>query len=382
MRSAGESWEVELDGKRVVFGAGALARLGELAGDLGCRHALVVTDPGVRDSGHAGRAEQELSEAGLAVAVFDGVASNPTTAHVAAGVRAARAAGEIDLLVGFGGGSAMDCAKGINFILTNGGKMEDYRGSGKATRPLLPSIGVPTTAGTGSESQSYALISRSADHTKMACGDRKARFRTVILDPELTVTQSRSTTAVTGIDALSHAVESYVTRTRNPVSQLFAREAWVRLEGSFETVLERPDDLGARGEMLLGSHLAGLAIELSMLGAAHACANPLTAEHRVPHGIAVALMLPHVMRFNAREVGPLYDELRASGSPAGGGRPLFERVEALRRAAGLPEHLREFDVGRDGLTELAEQAAREWTAGHNPRPVTARDLLELYEAAF
>src|SRR6478736_9150269 len=194
---------------RVVFGPGSMNRLGELARDLGDTRVLLVTDPGLEAAGHPQRATQSLKDAGLDVFLFDNVEENPTSRHVEAGVEFARAL-QIDLIVSVGGGSAMDCAKGINFLLTNGGSMVDYKGFGKARRPMLPSIGVPTTPGTGSEAQSYALIADEKTHLKMACGDRKAAFRAAILDPEVTVSQPAAVTAVTGIDALTHAVESYV----------------------------------------------------------------------------------------------------------------------------------------------------------------------------
>src|SRR3712207_159182 len=194
---------------RVMYGAGALLRLGELARELGDTRVLLVTDPGLKAAGHPRRAEQSLRDAGLEVFVFDRVEENPTSRHVEEGAIFAKPLG-VDLIVSVGGGSAMDCAKGINFLLTNGGQMADYKGFGKAKKRMLPSIGVPTTAGTGSEAQSYALIADEKTHLKMACGDRKAAFRVAILDPELTVSQPAKVTALTGIDALSHAVESYV----------------------------------------------------------------------------------------------------------------------------------------------------------------------------
>src|SRR5262245_18961912 len=210
---------------RVVCGAGTLARLGELARELGGSRVLLVTDPGLEAVGHPQRALASLEEAGLEPFLFDAVEENPTTRHVEAG-RAFAAGRGVDLLVAVGGGSSMDCAKGINFLLTNGGTMADYKGFGKATEPMLPSIAVPTTAGTGSEAQSYALIADEKTHLKMACGDRKVAFRAAILDPEVTVSQPPQVTAVTGIDALAHAVESYVSVKRNHLAQAFAREAW------------------------------------------------------------------------------------------------------------------------------------------------------------
>src|SRR6516165_7044706 len=230
---------------RVVFGAGSLARLGELVREVGGSRVLLVTDPGLEAAGHPQRAIASLRAAQLEVSVYDGVEENPTERHVAEGLSLAKGQ-RIDFLVAIGGGSSMDCAKGINFLYTNGGRMADYKGFGKATKPMLPSIGVPTTAGTGSEAQSFALIADEKTHLKMACGDRKAAFRVAILDPEVTITQPTRITAITGIDALAHAIESYVCTHRNPLSQAFAREAWRALEQNFDRVLRNPNDLEAR----------------------------------------------------------------------------------------------------------------------------------------
>jgi len=263
--------------------------------------------------------------------------------------------------------------------------MRDYWGFGKAATPMLPSIGVPTTAGTGSDAQSYALISDSDTHAKMACGDPKAAFRIAILDPELTATQPRAVAAVAGYDALSHAVESIVTTRRTEISALYARDAWRRLDRHYERALETPGDARARGAMLLGAHQAGIAIEQSMLGAAHACANPLTARFGTTHGIAIAVVLPHVVRWNGEQVADRYAELlRASGRDAGGdpGAGLADRLDALARAADLPRTLRELGVGRDALDGLAADAATQWTGTCNPRPFDAAAALRLYEQAF
>jgi alcohol dehydrogenase len=371
---------------RVVFGAGSLDRVGELARELGDSRVLLVTDPGIREAGHPQRAMGSLREAGLEVFLFDAVEQNPTTRHVEAGVELARPLG-VDLIVSVGGGSAMDCAKGINFLLTNGGAMADYKGFGKAKRPMLPSIAIPTTAGTGSEAQSYALIADDKTHMKMACGDRKAAFHIAILDPEVTVSQPRAVTAVTGIDALSHALESYVCTRRNTLAQMFAREAWKRLEGNLETVLGRPDDVEARGAMQVGAFLAGTAIENSMLGATHACANPLTAHYGITHGIAVGILLPHVIRFNAEAVGGLYAELAEDAGlpgadPLTAAEALARRIGDCLRAAGLPATLSECGVSEGILPVLADEANQQWTARFNPRPVTDAELLALYGAAL
>jgi alcohol dehydrogenase len=317
---------------RVVFEAGGLARLGALVRELGGTRALLVTDPGLEATGHPDRAADALRAARVEVVLFDGVEENPTSRHVEAGREVAKARG-VDCLVAIGGGSAMDVTKGVNFLLTNGGTMADYKGFGKATKPMLPSVGVPTTAGTGSEAQSYALIADESSHLKMACGDRKAAFRVALLDPELTVSQPPAVTAVTGLDSLAHALESYVTAKRSLLSQTFARQAWRLLEPNLQRVLAEPEDLPARSAMQLGAHFAGVAIENSMLGACHACANPLTAHYGLTHGVAIGVMLPHVLRFNAPAADDLYADLAAdAGLPAGRG----ESAEALaRRVAAL-----------------------------------------------
>ncbi|MCS7166865.1 MAG: iron-containing alcohol dehydrogenase [Gemmatales bacterium] len=371
---------------RVVFGIGALDRLGELARDLGATRVLLVTDPGLEAVGHPQRARESLTKAGITVEIFDGVEENPTTRHVEAGVAVAQNF-HPDCLVAVGGGSAMDCAKGINFLYTNGGRMHDYRGFGKAKQPMLPSIGVPTTAGTGSEAQSYALIADPETHIKMACGDRKAAFRIAILDPVVTTTQPKHVTADTGLDAMAHALESYVCTKRNVWSQMFAREAWRLLQANFLRVLEHPHDLEARAAMQLGAHLAGQAIELSMLGATHALANPLTAHYGLVHGLAVSLMLPHVIRFNSTEVDNLYADLVAvtdlsCHATSHAGETLASHLEHLRQAAGLPSRLQEVGVNPAIIPLLAEEAAQQWTGKFNPRPVSFDDFVQLYQAAY
>lgn len=371
---------------RVVYGPGTLNRLGELARELGESRVLLVSDPGLAAAGHPQRAIASLRAAGLEVFLFDAVEPNPTNRHVDAGVAFARPL-DIDLIVSVGGGSSMDCAKGINFLLTNGGRMSDYKGFGKAKKPMLPAIGVPTTAGTGSEAQSYALIADESSHLKMACGDRKAAFKIAILDPEVTVSQPAKVTALTGIDAISHAVESYVTSKRNPLAQMFAREAWKLLEGNLEKVLRTPHDLEARGAMQVGAFLAGTAIENSMLGACHSCANPLTAHYGLTHGLAIGVLLPHVVRFNSAVVGNLYADLTehaglTNGDKSSAADVLARRIEELMRASDLPVRLSDCGVSSMILPVLAEEANQQWTARFNPRPVTDAELLALYQAAL
>ncbi len=373
---------------RIVFGAGKVDQLGALAAELGARRALVVSDPGIIAAGHSEHGLQSLRNAGLEAHLFEGVHQNPTTKDVETGLIFAQTVNP-DLIVGLGGGSSMDCAKGINFLLTNGGRMQDYWGVGKATKPMLPMIAVPTTTGTGSETQSFALISDADTKVKMACGDKKAAFRIALLDPQLTLTQPPQVTALTGIDAIAHALETYVTTRRNPASLAFSMEAWRLLSHNYGRVLKEPENLHARSGMQLGACFAGLAIENSMLGAAHALANPLTANHGIAHGQAVALMLPHVVRFNGEEYGKWYDDLlevhgavNGRPDPEAGPFGLADFVTQLVERAGLVLRLRDLGIDRDRLTTLADQAAQQWTGNFNPRKVDQESLLRLYKAAF
>jgi alcohol dehydrogenase len=367
---------------RVIFGNNTIQRLGEVVSEMGFKRALLVTDSGIVSAGYAQQAADSLKKHSIHCVIFDEVEENPSSFHVDQGVRFAKKHLPIDVIIGLGGGSAMDSAKGINFILTNGGKMEDYWGANKARHPLLPSIGIPTTAGTGSEAQSYALISHHETKAKMACGDKKARFQVVILDPVLTVTKPRSVTAISGIDAVTHAVESYVATTANPLSRMFSAEAWRLLNSNLEVVLNQPENLEARAKMQLGSYFAGMAIEFSMLGAAHACANPLTTHYNVMHGVAVGLMLPHVIQFNAPVAESYYQELMSISGMPGNSEHLHNRIIELQRVASLPNGLRACNVQKSRIPELAKDAAMQWTGKFNPRQLTEKEFIHLYESAF
>ena len=364
--------------QQIIYGDNTIERLGELTRSLGGSRVLITTDRGIKKAGILARAVSALQSERIAACVFADVTPNPTTADVEAAVAVAKTNAPIDLIIGLGGGSAMDCAKGANFLLTNGGKMEDYWGTNKTTAPMLPSIGIPTTIGTGSEAQSYALISQVDTHIKMACGDKKAKFGTVILDPTLTKTLPRPIAASTAIDAIAHAVESFVSTKHNPMSRMFAQHAWELLNANFEACLE-DNSAKARSKMLFGAYLAGLAIENSMLGAAHACANPLTARYDIIHGVAVALMLPRVIRFNSPIAGGAYRELYPDGD-------LADRITKLKQVGNLPNRLRDcpvqYTIGTTELPTLAKAASTQWTAQFNPRPLNISDFIKLYEQIY
>lgn len=364
-----------IPGGKVVFGPGKLSVLGAEAKALGGERVLVVSDHGLFKTGAVNRASDSLRDAGLTVYVFDDVHENPTTRDVDRCVAAAREA-NIDLIVGLGGGSSMDTAKGCNFLLTNGGEMKDYWGVDKATKPMLPLIAVPTTGGTGSECQSFALIADAETHAKMACGDKKAAAAVSILDPELTVTMPNPVTAHTGIDAISHALETAVCARRSEISSAYSKAAWRLLDAGLATVMTEPDNLEARARMQLGAAFAGTAIENSMLGIAHACANPVTAHYGTVHGQAVGTMLPHVIEFNSSdpETAAIYRDL--------GGDGLADRVREHLRVAKMDLTLGQLGFESDRIGELAAEAAQQWTAQFNPVPVTADDLAGVYRAAL
>lgn len=386
---------------RVVFGEDSIDRLGELSRQLNCNKALVVSDTGIVKAGHVQRGVDSLEKSGVTVCLFDEAVENPTTAEVQKGLEVAKDF-QPDLLIGLGGGSSMDCAKGVNFLYSNGGRMQDYHGVGKATKPMLPMVAVPTTAGTGSEMQSFALISDAESHVKMACGDKKAACRVAILDPKLTVTQPAQVTALTGIDALSHALETFVTKIRNPMSLGFSRESFRMLANSFPKVLNDPNDLAARAEMQLGASYAGMAIEASMLGASHALANPLTATYGIAHGQAVGMMLPHVIRYNGELFADQYTELasllanetvklvqmddskfdRASLENGQATEGLSSFVQKVVSRSGLKTRLSECGVEKERLSQLASDASQQWTGTFNPREVDQSSLLSIYEQAF
>jgi len=375
---------------RLVFGAKVVERVGDLAAELSAKKILLVTDPGIVSAGHAGRVIALLEKQGLQVVCFDKVEENPSTQCVGRCVEVARLLG-IDAIVGLGGGSSMDTAKGCNFILSNGGQMKDYWGIGKAKLPMLPLIAIPTTGGTGSECQSFALITDEGTHQKMACGDPKAAARIAILDPELTLSQPAHVTACSGIDAIAHAVETAVTKRRTPLSLIFSREAFRLTIAGLPRVLQTPSDLEGRGRMLLGAALAGTAIENSMLGAAHSAANPLTAHFGTAHGRAVGLMLPHIVRFNASEpaAAQSYQELAltaglcsAAETPAVASEKLAAHLEYLLDLSGLPRSLKDCGAHNGDFTRLADEAASQWTAQFNPRPVSRRDFEQLYAKAL
>jgi len=366
---------------KLIYGKGALDEVPEAIKSLGVKRVFIVTDGGIVKAGYPDRLKTLLEESGYTCEIFGDSKENPTEKD-ADNCAAQANVFKPDLIIGLGGGSSMDTAKACNFLYTNGGRMEDYMGYGKAENAMLPLICIPTTSGTGSECQSFALISRDSDHKKMACGDTKNAAYISVLDPELTVSQPFEVTANTGMDAITHAIETFVSKKANPFSRLYSAEAFRLLALAFPVVLQEPENLEARGAMLLGAAYAGLAIEHSMLGAAHGCANPLSARFSVIHGQAVGVMLPAVIRKNSQDasVKEDYQDLLSSvaGSESDHYESLADLIESYLEFADLPTSLSHFGVKDEDIPVLAEDAETQWTSTFNPVDFSYRDFAEVY----
>ncbi|MCM8528675.1 MAG: iron-containing alcohol dehydrogenase [Lentisphaeraceae bacterium] len=370
---------------KLIYGKGALNEVPEAIKSLGLSKVLIVTDEGIVKAGYPDRLKVLLQEAGYSCEIYGESKENPTEQDAENCAAFARDF-EPEIIIGIGGGSSMDTAKACNFIYTNGGRMEDYMGYGKADKPMLPLICIPTTSGTGSECQSFALISRDSDHKKMACGDTKNTAYISVLDPELTVSQPFQVTANTGMDAITHAVETFVSKKANPFSRLYSAEAFRLLALAFPVVLQEPENIEARGAMLLGAAYAGLAIEHSMLGAAHGCANPISARFNTIHGQAVGAMLPAVIRKNSEDESVKEDYMDLLASVAGAESDHYESladlIESFLEFADLPVKISEFGVTKDDIPELAEDAETQWTSTFNPVDYSYRDFAEVYGNAL
>lgn len=348
---------------RILFGAGEFARLGEVAREQNATRCLLLAGQSMVDAGHAQEAIRSLKARRMEVFAFHDFTPHPTVAMVEA-AREYAAPQNINLVVGLGDGDAVDFAKAVNVVVTNGGSIRDYWGYGNVPKPLLPMIAVPTAAGTGSEAHGNTAITDSETRSKMNCGDPKIFFRTAILDPKLTLAQPAALTASNGYEAISHAVETLISTRRTPISECFSREAWRLLESSFERVLRVLDDLEARSAMLLGSYFAGLAMEYAALGPAHACAQPLVENYKMPQGVAAALVLAPALEWMEEDAD------------------LAPRVRALAEAAELPMSLCDASVPEQVLPRLAEEAAAQWTGRFSSRHFDAEAALEIYRAAY
>lgn len=373
---------------RIIFSPGAAERVGAIARELNARRAMMVTDPGVQRVGLDGSVMESLQREHIETSVFREVEPNPTTKNVGDGLALAKEFSP-DVMIALGGGSALDTGKAINLLRTRGGKIEDYRGASKGGSQLPPFIAIPTTAGTGSEVSPFILISDPVTHAKIVIRDIHMIPDVALLDPTLTISMPRQITVSTGVDALVHGIEAFVAKGSQPFSQAMALEAVDTIYSTLPSVTERPDDIEARGRMLIASNLAGMAFALSYLGLAHSMANPLTRVSGMAHGMAVGMVLPYVIRFNEpvarKEYASMTNRIFGRHSPSDPGEATLKLASSLRHflaSLGLPENLKAAGVPEDCLEEMAVEAIQQATARSNPREATLDDVKVLYRYAY
>lgn len=376
--------------KSVQFGPGALAALGALARERIGRRVMLVTDPGMIRTGIVERAVAGLAADGVEAVLFADVEADPPEAVIHAATGAARGAA-VDGVIGLGGGSSLDVAKLVAVLARGGERLEDIYGIGKVKGGRLPLVLIPTTAGTGSEVTPISIVT-TATSEKMGVVSPVLLPDIAILDPELTLGLPPHVTAATGIDAMVHAIEAYASlnANNNPVSRLLAREALALMGRSLLPAVRNGGDIEARSQMLLGSMLAGQAFANSPVAAVHALAYPLGGHFHIPHGLSNALVLPHVLRFNAEHAPEPYAEMAPFAFPELGAVASAERAAAfcdrlatLAADCGLPRTLREAGVSEDFLPRLAADAMKQTRLlGNNPRPLTEADALAIYAAAY
>ncbi|WP_186394376.1 iron-containing alcohol dehydrogenase [Stappia sp. TSB10GB4] len=375
--------------RSVRFGAGVLGELPALALPLTGPRVLIVTDPGMMGTGIVDRAVALLRDAGLETTLFADVQADPPEAVVLAAVDAAREA-RAGGIIGLGGGSSLDVAKLVALLAPGTEALADVYGVGKARGPRLPLVLIPTTSGTGSEVTPISIVTTGAAE-KMGVVSPHLIPDLALLDPELTLGLPPHVTAATGIDAMVHAIEAYASASpnNNPVSRALACEALRLMGGALLRAVRDGSDAAARADMLLGSMLAGQAFANSPVAAVHALAYPLGGHFHIPHGLSNALVLPHVLRFNAVVAPAPYAELAPHAFPdlaALDGQEraaaFIERLATLSADCGLPQRLRDMDISAEVLPRLARDAMNQTRLlVNNPRPLTEADALAIYTAA-
>ena len=363
----------------IQFGAGCIVNVGKKSKELGMQRPLIVCDPAMVRLGLTQKVEESFSETGCDFAIFDQCIENPTEKEVSAGTVAYERQA-CDGLIALGGGSVIDVAKGIRVVANHGGSVIEYDvskgGIKKIGRDLPPMIAVPTTAGTGSEASLATVIIDSTRSVKVVIFSPSLMVSCAMLDPEVTVSMPPLLSAATGFDALVHAMEAYVVKTYNPMADGFCRTVFELVGKGLRKAVTDGNDIDARTDMLMASMLAGMAFTLKRLGAVHALSHQLSSGFGVAHGIANAMMLPPVMRFNASSVGMRYAEaVRLMGFKA-------ESADEAADAMGLPARLREVGVTEDKLPQMAEDAAADVALFGNPVKCSKEDLLELYKRAM
>lgn len=373
---------------KVRYGFGAAKTIGALSKEVGSRSALIVTDPGLVKAGLVRTISSMLEEEGITFSCYDQVEPNPSIENVEA-CFAIFQQYKPDVVIGLGGGSSIDTAKAVAVLATNGGHIVDYEGYNKVTRPKKTVIAIPTTAGTGSEVTASSVITDRQRQIKMAVISFNVIPEYALVDPELTLSVPPALTASTGMDALTHAIESYVSKEAIPQSEAFALHAIRLISRSLRRAVFDGDSREARGDMMMGSLLAGMAFAVSKLGNVHAMAHPLGGVFNIPHGIANAVLLPYVMKFNALACPEKFADIAAAmGADVTG---LTPREAALKAVAlvrelnadiGIPDNLGCLGVTTAALDKLCEDTMRSGNVLINPRKTTVQDIRKLYQDAI
>ena len=364
----------------VVFGRGTLEQLGPRTRALG-RRALVVTDRGLVSTGLVERCAGLLRGAAVDSLVFDQVEPNPTVGQVEAAL-AAGSGQDIDVVVSIGGGSAHDCAKMVALVAANGGRVRDYEGSDRAPGPGIPLIAVNTTSGTGADVSRFAVITDTERKVKMVIADRRVMPQLAINDPLTTAGMPKAVTMASGLDALTHGVEAFVSTLASDLTDMLALRAVELAAQHLVRAVEHGDDAEAREGMMLGSLYAGMAINSALVGATHALAHALGAVLDLPHGVCNGILLPHVCAFNYGAASKRYDRLAHLIGGGSDGRRLPRMLRSIGDRVGLPKGLAALGVTRSHFPTLVERAMADLTMTTNPRPLTAADVTAVYERAL
>lgn len=356
--------------------------------NYGFRKALIVTDVGLAKAGVAGMIAEKLAMQDIDSVIFDGAKPNPSIANVEQGLAQLQQS-QCDFVISLGGGSPHDCAKGIALCATNGGHIGDYEGVDQSSKPQLPLIAINTTAGTASEMTRFCIITDESRHVKMAIVDRNVTPLLSVNDPALMVAMPKGLTAATGMDALTHAVEAYVSTAANPITDACALKAISMISANLRQAVHDGSDLLARENMAYAQFLAGMAFNNASLGFVHAMAHQLGGFYDLPHGVCNAVLLPHVQSFNASVCAErLTDVAHALGadirgfSPEEGAQAAIAAIRALARDVEIPAGLRELGAKLQDIPLLAANALKDACGLTNPRPAEQRQIEEIFRSAF
>ncbi len=367
-----------------ILGKNALADSMASIAALGLKKALIITDGGLSKMGVADQVGKELQKNGIEYEVFDGVNPNPTVSNVNAGLAKLKSAGA-DCIVSLGGGSSHDCAKGVALVATNGGKIEDYEGVDKSKKPQLPLIAINTTAGTASEMTRFTIITDETRHVKMAIVDKNVTALLSVNDPSLMEGMPASLTAATGMDALTHAVEAYVSTAASPITDACAVKAIELITKYLPVAVKEPKNGEAREQMAYAQFLAGMAFNNASLGYVHAMAHQLGGFYDLPHGVCNALLLPHVERFNQRAAKERLDEVGAilgANNADLAGLEVIDAITKLANIVGIPKTLKELGVKEEDFGVLADNALKDVCGLTNPVQASKDEIIAIFRAAY